>query len=66
MATEAQIRTRIDALDTALASGAKTVTLDGVTVTLDLQMMQQERLRLERLLPEKKFKRPLFYRPRLG
>lgn len=66
MATTATIRTRIDTLDTVLATGAKTVTLDGVTVTLDAHAMREERRRLERQLPESKFKKPLAYKIKLA
>jgi hypothetical protein len=58
MATEREIRRRIADIDAALAAGAKTVTLDGVTVTLDHAAMAAERRRLEQQLPETRRKRP--------
>lgn len=66
MADAITIQARIDAIDTALSSGAKTVTLDGVTVTFDAAEMREERKRLERQLPASKFKRPLAYKVKLG
>ena len=66
MASDSTIQARIDAIDAALSSGAKTVTLDGVTVTFDAAQMENERRRLERQLPETRFKRPLAYKVKLG
>ena len=66
MASDATIQSRIDAIDAALSSGAKTITLDGVTVSFDRAQLEAERKRLERQLPDSRFKRPLAYRVRLG
>ena len=66
MATETEIRTRLSEIDTILATGARTVVVDGVTTVFDPASLREERKRLERQLPEAKFKRPLAYRPKLG
>lgn len=64
--SNSSIRTQIANIDTALASGAKSITLDGVTVTLDFDALREERKRLERLLPESKRRRPLSFTVNMG
>jgi hypothetical protein len=53
-----QLRQRKADLDAAIAAGARTITLDGVTITLDLAAMERERQRIESQLPESRRRRP--------
>jgi hypothetical protein len=50
MATKSELRERLNDIDAWLAAGAKTVTLDGVVVSVDHQQLRNERARIERLL----------------
>ena len=61
MATNQEKRQRVADIDATLASGARTVTLDGVSVSIDLEALRKERQRLEGELPETKRKRPRVY-----
>jgi hypothetical protein len=56
-----QLRQRKAELDAAIASGARSVTLDGVTITLDLAALERERQRIESQLPESRNRRPRAY-----
>lgn len=67
MASETTIRTRLAALETAYASGAKSVTVDGVTTTYrSADEMERAMRRLERQLPEYRYKRPLAFKVKMG
>jgi ABC-type uncharacterized transport system ATPase subunit len=66
MANLAELRRRKNELDAALASGARSITLDGVTITLDLEALSRERQRIESQLPETRDRRPRAYRFRLN
>lgn len=61
----AQLRQRKAELDAAIASGARSITVDGVTITLDLAALERERRRIENQLPENR-RRPLAYRFRIN
>lgn len=63
MSTPAEIRTRIDEIDAILQSGAKSVTVDGVTTTWDHDSLRAERSDLERKLSPQTRRRPAFVKP---
>lgn len=60
------IRNRIADIDRLLATGAKSMTIDGVKVDFDPEALRAERRRLEQQLPDRPNQRPRFYRPTLG
>lgn len=64
--TPAQMRERINEIDAILQNGAKSVTLDGVTVTWDHDSLRAERTDLERRLSPKTRRRPFILKPRIG
>jgi hypothetical protein len=66
MANLAELRRRKNELDAAIASGARSITVDGVTITLDLDALSRERQRIEAQLPENRGRRPRSYRFRLN
>jgi len=61
-----EIKARIDEIDCILQSGAKSVTVDGVTTTWDHDSLRSERRDLERKLSPKTRRRPFILKPRLG
>lgn len=61
MATNQELRQRVADIDATIASGARTVTVDGVTVSIDLEALRKERQRIEKQLPETRRKRPRVY-----
>lgn len=65
MSNEQTIRRKIADINAAIESGASSITLDGVTVSLNLAQLREERRRLELELPEKRLKRPRVYRFRV-
>ncbi len=65
MATKFELRQRLTDIDAWLASGAKSVTLDGVVVTVDPDQLRNERARVERLLGKVNRKQAA-YRVHLG
>ena len=64
MATTSELRQRLVDIDTGLASGANSVTLDGVAVTIDPEQLRSERARLERMLGKRR--KQAAYRVNLG
>jgi hypothetical protein len=50
MASTKDLKSRLADVDAWLSSGAKSVTVDGVTVSIDPEQLKTERARLERLL----------------
>jgi len=50
MATTQEMQTRLDEIETHLATGATTTVIDGVTVTVDLVELRRERRRLQEAL----------------
>lgn len=62
----AAMRARIDEIDAILQSGAKSVVLDGVSVSWDLDSLRTERTDLERRLSPKTRRRPFILKPRIG
>lgn len=60
------MRARIDEIDAILQSGAKSVVLDGVSVSWDLDSLRTERTDLERRLSPKTRRRPFILKPRIG
>jgi len=63
--TPAQMRTRIDEIDEVLRTGAKSITVDGITTTFDLDSLRQERQDLERKLGAVR-RRPFALKPRIS
>ena len=57
MSRLAELRTRLVQIDAWLASGARSVTLDGVTIQIDPEQLRLERQRIENQLPEKRRQR---------
>jgi hypothetical protein len=62
----AAMRARIDEIDAILQSGAKSVSLDGVNVTWDLDSLRTERTDLERRLSPKTRRRAFILKPIIG
>lgn len=64
--TPPQIRERITEIDAILQSGAKSVTVDGVTTTWDHDSLRAERADLERRLSPQTRRRPFILKPRIN
>lgn len=64
--TTAEVRARISEINALLASGARTVTLDGVTITYDFESLERERSNLLKQLPGGKPTRRSVFRVNLG
>ena len=66
MLTQDEIKQRIAAIDEKLASGVRSVTVDGTSTTIDLAELRKERSDLEQQLPATKLRRPQSARIYLG
>jgi hypothetical protein len=64
--SQAEDRKRIEEIDAILRTGAKSVTVDGVTTTWDPESLRTERAELERKVAPKTRRRPLCYKPRIS
>ena len=65
MASTKDLKSRLADIDAWLSSGAKSVTVDGVTVSIDPDQLKMERARIERLL-KVAGRKPTAYRVNLG
>lgn len=65
MATTTELKQRLNDIDSWLASGATSVTIDGVVVSVDPDQLRSERSRIERLLGKANRKQAA-YRVNLG
>ena len=65
MATNTELKQRLNDIDAWLASGARSVTIDGVVVSVDPDQLRSERARIERLLGHARRKQAA-YRVNLG
>jgi hypothetical protein len=65
MASTKDLKAKLADIDTWLSSGAKSVTVDGVTVSIDPAQLKMERARIERLL-KTSGRKPPAYRVNMG
>lgn len=65
MASTKDLKAKLADIDTWLSSGAKSVTVDGVTVSIDPAQLKAERARIERQL-KTAGRKPPAYRVRMG
>ena len=65
MASTKDLKAKLADIDTWLSSGAKSVTVDGVTVSIDPDQLKKERARIERQL-KTAGRKPPAYRVNLG
>lgn len=63
--TNEEIQARITKIDAILQSGAKSITLDGVTTSFDHDSLRAERAELLRRLSPTTRRRPFALRPRI-
>lgn len=66
MYSQAEIETKIRAIDAKIDSGVKTVTVDGTTTTVDLVELRRRRTELERQLHAYRSRKPSSARIDLG
>jgi len=65
MANKKQLTERLNYIDSILASGVSSISVDGVDHEFDLDQLKNERAKIERELG-KKTRKPMAYRVNLG
>lgn len=66
MQSTTELRARLNEINAILASGAKSVTLDGVTITYDFEALERERSNLLKQLPGGRPTRRTVFRVHMG
>lgn len=66
MATPSELSERIAEIDAILRTGARSVTLDGVTISYDFDQLREERRTLEAKQPDARKRRRFAFRNNLG